>query len=117
MPIDASITIGGVRLKNPIIAGPAEHLIYEAGIRRALDSGVGAVVVKSNNELEAGKDQLERSEYMLLDEHWRPVPWNDKAPRCATLACRSGLTPQPFDEWLERTARLDEHGDAARVER
>jgi dihydroorotate dehydrogenase (NAD+) catalytic subunit len=107
MPIDASITIGGVRLKNPIIAGPAEHLIYEAGIKRALDSGVGAVVVKSNNEAAGGKDQLERAEYMLLDEHWRPMPWNDKAPRSATLACRSGLTPLPFDEWLEQAARLD----------
>ena len=107
MPMDASTTIGGVRLKNPVIAGPAEHLIHEAGIIRALDSGVGAVVVKSNNEVEAGKDQLERSEYTLLNEHWQQIPWNDKAPRCATLACRSGLSPQPFDEWLEQTARLD----------
>ena len=25
----------------------------------------------------------------------------------ATIATRSGLTPQPFDAWLEQTARLD----------
>jgi dihydroorotate dehydrogenase len=25
----------------------------------------------------------------------------------ATIATRSGLTPQPFDQWLEQTARLD----------
>jgi dihydroorotate dehydrogenase len=68
---------------------------------------VGAVVVKSNNESEAGKDQLERAEYTLFDERWRQVAWNDRAPRHATLACRSGLSPMPFAPWLEQAATLD----------
>ena len=107
MTTDLSTRIGAITLKNPIIAGPAEHLIEKSGILRALDSGAGAVVVKSNNEAAGAKDQLERSEYTLLDEHWRQIPWNDRAPRRATLACRSGMSPMPFDAWLEQAATLD----------
>lgn len=102
-----STTIGRVTLKNPLIAGSAEHLIDADGIGRALKAGVGAVVVKSTNETAAGRDQLQRAEYMLLDAHWNRMAWNADAPATAFVACRSGLTPQSFDAWLEQTARLD----------
>jgi dihydroorotate dehydrogenase (NAD+) catalytic subunit len=107
MPLDMTTRVGAVTLKNPLIAAAAEHLIEEAGVRRALRAGVGAVVVKSVNEREAAKDQLQRAEYTVLDEHWRPVAWNASAPMSATIATRSGLTPQSFEAWLEQTARLD----------
>ncbi|MBA4789231.1 MAG: tRNA-dihydrouridine synthase [Rhizobiales bacterium] len=100
-------SIGRVPLKNPLIAGAAEHLIEAEGVRRALKAGVGAVVVKSTNETAAGRDQLQRAEYMLLDESWSPIPWTADAPARACVACRSGLTPLSFDAWLEQTARLD----------
>lgn len=102
-----SITIGGVTLKNPLIAGSAEHHIEADGVRRSLAAGAGAVVVKSTNETAAGRDQLQRAEYMLLDESWTPVRWTAQAPAGAVVACRSGLTPQSFDEWLAQTAELD----------
>jgi dihydroorotate dehydrogenase len=107
MATDLSTRIGGVELKNPIIAGSAEHLTFETGIRRALQTGVGAVVVKSMNEVEAGRDQMERAEYTLLDENWDQVPWGSSAPRNATVACRSGLSPFSFDKWLDQAVRLD----------
>jgi len=107
MSADLTTRVGRVSLKNPLIAAAAEHLIDEAGVRRAIAAGAGAVVVKSINEREGGKDQLQRAEYAVLDDQWRPVPWNASAPMSATIACRSGLTPQSFDEWLEQTARLD----------
>ena len=44
---------------------------------------------------------------MILDEHWRPIPWTTAAPADAYIACRSGLSPQSFEEWLEQTAMLD----------
>jgi dihydroorotate dehydrogenase (NAD+) catalytic subunit len=99
--------VGRVRLKNPIIAGAAEHLIDADGVRRALRAGASAVIVKSTNESQAARDQLQQAEYMVLDENWRPVPWGRLAPKTAFVACRSGLTPQSFDEWLEQTASLD----------
>jgi dihydroorotate dehydrogenase (NAD+) catalytic subunit len=104
--------VGDVELKNPLIAAAAEHLIDADGVRRALKAGVGAVVVKSTNESQAAKDQLQRAEYMVLDEAWRPVPWGPQAPAAATVACRSGLTPQSFDAWLEQTVALDREARA-----
>jgi dihydroorotate dehydrogenase len=104
---DPTTRVGALTLKNPLIAAAAEHLIDEAGVRRALAAGAGAVVVKSINEREAAKDQLQRAEYAVLDELWRPLPWDASAPMSATIACRSGLTPQAFDPWLEQTVRLD----------
>jgi dihydroorotate dehydrogenase (NAD+) catalytic subunit len=105
-------TLGRVTLKNPLIAGSAEHLIEVDGIRRALKAGVGAVVVKSINETDAGRDQLQRAEYMLLDEHWNPLKWGPDAPASAFVACRSGLTPQPFDQWLDQTVQMDREARA-----
>lgn len=102
-----STTIGRVTLKNPLIAGAAEHLIEAEGISQALKAGVGAVVVKSVNESEAARDQLQRAEYVLLDEHWNRVPWGPDAPASAFVACRSGLTPQSFDAWLDQTVQMD----------
>jgi dihydroorotate dehydrogenase len=107
MSNDLTTRVGAVTLKNPLIAAAAEHLIEEAGVRRAIAAGAGAVVVKSVNEREAAKDQLQRAEYAVLDAHWRPVAWNAAAPMSATIATRSGLTPQSFDAWLAQTARLD----------
>jgi dihydroorotate dehydrogenase len=104
--------IGTITLKNPLIAAPAEHLIDADGVRRALAAGVGAVVVKSTNESQAAKDQLQRAEYMVLDHAWRPVPWGREAPPGVTIACRSGLAPQPFDDWLAQTLVLDSEARA-----
>ena len=105
-------TLGRVTLKNPLIAGSAEHLIEANGIRRALKAGVGAVIVKSTNESEAGRDQLQRAEYLLFDEYWNPIEWGPNAPASAFVACRSGLTPQSFDAWLEQTIQMDKEARA-----
>ena len=107
-----NVSVGRTALKNPIIAGSAEHLIAADGVRRALQAGVGAVVVKSTNESERGRDQLQRAEYMLLDDEWREVAWAPDAPSTAFMACRSGLTPQSFEPWLEQTAQLDREAKA-----
>ena len=105
-------TVGRVTLKNPLIAGSAEHLTDAEGIRRALKAGAGAVVVKSTNESDAGRDQLQRAEYMLLDEQWKPINWGPDAPASAFVACRSGLTPMAFDPWLEQTVQMDREARA-----
>lgn len=101
------ITIGSVSLKNPVICGSGEHVMTEAGLQSALDAGVGAVVAKSINETQAAKDQLDRTDYALLDGDWNRLPWDFTAPRNATLACRSGLQKMDFDTWLEIITRLD----------
>ena len=107
MASELGVTIGALRLKNPLIAGAAEHLIEEAGVRRALAAGAAVVVMKSTNEVEAAKVQLDAAEYAVFDETWQRREWNASAPASAFIACRSGLYPDSFDQWLERLARLD----------
>lgn len=104
--------VGRVSLKNPVIAGSAEHLVEADDVRRALRAGAGAVVVKSTNESQAARHQLQCAEYMILDDRWRPLPWTKDAPAHAFFACRSGLSPLSFEAWLEQTARLDREARA-----
>jgi dihydroorotate dehydrogenase len=104
---ELNVTIGRMRLKNPLIAGAAEHLIEEAGVRRALSAGASVVVMKSTNEVAAAKTQLDAAEYAVFDETWRRREWNASAPASAFIACRSGLYPGSFNQWLESVSRLD----------
>lgn len=99
--------VGKTILRNPIIAGPADHFIDDAGVRAAIKTGVGAIVLKSVNETQNAKDQLQSAEYLALDEQWRPVKWGPDAPRATTIANRTGLGPQSFEQWLEQSTRLD----------
>ena len=101
------VSIGALRLKNPLIAGAAEHLIEEAGVRAALDAGAAVVVMKSTNEVEAAKTQLEAAEYAVFDETWTRQEWNTSAPASAFIACRSGLYPGSFDQWLESVSQAE----------
>ena len=103
---------GGVRLKNPVVAGSGEHLIDPAGLRAAIDAGVGAVVMKSTNESPAAKEQLDRTDYVLLDAEWRPLPWDYAPPADASLLCRSGLSPIDFDAWLDLLRETDAYARA-----
>src|ERR1700761_3043124 len=107
MASELGVTIGALRLKNPLIAGAAEHLIEEAGVRRALAAGAAVVVMKSTNEVQAAKTQLDAAEYAVFDETWRRREWNASAPASAFIACRSGLYPGSFDQWLESVSKLD----------
>lgn len=107
MPVRLETSVGAIVLRNPVIAGPAEHLIEPDNVRRALRTGVGAVVLKSTNESEAAREQLERAEYAVFDPEWRAVPWGPEAPAAATIATRSGLPRIPFEQWMEQAVALD----------
>jgi len=104
---DSAVSVGAIALKNPLICGSGEHVMSARGVESALAAGAAAVVVKSANESEAAKRQLDRTDYILLDSAWRPLPWDFDPPPDAQLLCRSGLAQQPFDRWLETAARLD----------
>ena len=105
---DALVTkVGRTTLRNPVIAGPSDHFIDDVGVLAAIRTGVGAIVLKSVNETQNAKDQLQSAEYLALDENWRPVPWGPDAPRGTTIANRTGLGPQSFEQWLDQSIRLD----------
>lgn len=112
MPVSTTVSLGAIELKSPLICGSGEHLIHAQGIRAALVAGAAAVVAKSTNESEAARRQLDRTDYALLDSQWRRLPWDFAPPGDASVLCRSGLAPQPFDEWLAMVASLDRDAKA-----
>src|ERR1700753_1207399 len=101
------VNSGALRPQDPLVAGAAEHLIEEAGVRAALKAGAAVVVMKSTNEVAAAKTQLDAAEYAVFDETWTQREWNASAPSSAFIACRSGLYPGSFESWLESVSKLD----------
>jgi dihydroorotate dehydrogenase (NAD+) catalytic subunit len=104
--------IGSVELLNPVICGSGEHTMTPEGVRAALAEGASAVVVKSTNESEAAKAQLDKTDYALFDSRWQRLPWNFTPPADASLFCRSGLTQTAFEPWLDSAAALDAEAKA-----
>ena len=114
MASDLQVSIGAVALKNPVICASTEAVITRAGLRAALDAGAAAVVMKSTNESPAARRQLEQTDYALLDDDWRVLPWDGNPPRGAHLLCRSGLSPLPFEDWLALAVDADREAHKAR---
>jgi dihydroorotate dehydrogenase len=115
-----AVAVAGLRLKNPVIAGSGEATMTLGGIVAALEAGAAAVVAKSTNGSAAAREQLGTAEYALLDDRWRPMPFDphsagsaDFTPRSVSLFNRSGLVDAPFDRWLETLVE----GDRAARER
>jgi dihydroorotate dehydrogenase len=109
---DLRVTVAGLELKNPLIAGSGEATASEADIRACLEAGAAAVVAKSVNESPAAREQLRAAEYVVLDEHLNARPLGPTG-RSDTLFCRSGLLDVDLDDWAELLARLDEGAAAA----
>lgn len=105
--------ISQVTLKNPVICGSGEQTMNAPSIRAALAAGAGAVIAKSTNESFPAKQQLDKTDYVLLDSEFRRLPWNHQPPPDAMLFGRSGLLQRDFDEWLEELVLLDREAKSA----
>jgi len=99
--------IGSLTLKNPVICGAGEQTMTSAAIKKALATGAGAVVAKSTNESLAAKQQLDKTDYALLDAQWNRLPWDFNPPADASLFGRSGLVQRDFEGWIDELAVLD----------
>ncbi|HEV7132747.1 MAG TPA: hypothetical protein VGN27_03320 [Gaiellaceae bacterium] len=109
---DLRVTVAGLELKSPVVAGSGEATQTAEQIRACLDAGAAAVVAKSTNESDAAKAQLRGAEYALLDEDFVARALGP-ARRGDSLFCRSGLVDEPFEQWVETLAALDRAaGDA-----
>ena len=107
--IDArlKINLGSLPLKNPLICGSGEHLIEEAGIIMALKSGAAAVVAKSTNESKIARQQLDKTDYSMVDQNLTQLDWQKDKGLSTSLFGRSGLISIDSEEWLRTIAHLD----------
>ncbi|MDX6485234.1 MAG: dihydroorotate dehydrogenase catalytic subunit, partial [Gaiellaceae bacterium] len=87
---DLAVTVAGLELKSPVVAGSGESTQTADQIRACLDAGAAAVVAKSTNESDAARAQLRAAEYALLDTNFAARPLGP-AERTDSLFCRSGL--------------------------
>jgi dihydroorotate dehydrogenase (NAD+) catalytic subunit len=109
---DLAVTVAGLRLKNPVIAGSGEATASIEDIGACLAAGAAAVVAKSVNESAAARAQLRAAEYVVLDAELTARPLGP-ASRTDSLFCRSGLLDVDLGEWIAALAALDrEAGDA-----
>ncbi|WP_437880441.1 dihydroorotate dehydrogenase [Pseudomonas sp. LRF_L74] len=99
--------VAALTLKNPVICGAGEHTMTARAIEAALATGAAAVVAKSTNESLAAKQQLDKTDYALLDAAWNRLPWDFEPPADAILMGRSGLLQRDFEPWLDELVRLD----------
>src|SRR5581483_10628152 len=93
---DLSVTVAGLELKSPVVAGSGEATSSAEEICACLEAGAAAVVAKSVNESQAARGQLRAAEYVLLDEHLNARPLG-AAARTDSLFCRSGLLDVDLD--------------------
>jgi dihydropyrimidine dehydrogenase (NAD+) subunit PreA/dihydroorotate dehydrogenase (NAD+) catalytic subunit len=106
---DLSINLGKIHLKNPLICASSEITMTYEGIRSAIDAGAAAVIAKSVNESPAAAAQLDKADYILLDDDFHPVPWTSPDRLRTSLFCRSGLAQTPLGEYLPMLADLDRY--------
>ncbi len=95
-------TIGGMRLRNPVICASGEPVMTEAGIRAALRAGAAGVIAKSVNERPEAAAQLDRADYVELDAAGVP------AAHGVSLFNRSGLAQRDASEWFAAIAAIDQ---------
>jgi dihydroorotate dehydrogenase (NAD+) catalytic subunit len=99
-----AVRLGQLTLPNPVICGSGEPVMTEAGVRAALRAGAAGVIAKSVNEQEAAARQLDRADYLRMDETGSPIAWRAGG---GGLFCRSGLSQREAGEWFSAVARLD----------
>jgi len=104
-----SVELGKLHLKNPLICASSEITMTREGIRAALDAGAAAVIAKSVNESPAAAAQLDKADYILLDDDFQPIPWTSSERLKTSLFCRSGLAQTPLDKYLPMLAELDRY--------
>lgn len=112
--VDLGVHIGGLALRNPVIAGSCEVTMTEAGIKACLDAGAGAVIAKSINESPDAARQLDIADYRMLAPDWSVVPWSaGRTDPTGSFFCRSGLAQTTVDAWVELLERCDAHARRA----
>jgi dihydroorotate dehydrogenase len=111
MPADLEVPLGSLTLKNPLICASGEHVMTEASLRAAIDTGAAAVVAKSAGDSEAARRQLDSAEYASLGPDWAQGI-SDPAIPGGSLLNRSGLVDASFDRWSGLLARVDRYAES-----
>ncbi len=113
---DLSVTIDGVKFKNPVVVGSASPTMNYIGIDKGIKGGAGAAIAKSLfGDSGAVGRKYPRPRYKLYDYKEYPG-YPEKLPRSFTLNSLEECSNFGYDEYMEDINRAkDTVGDSGVV--
>ena len=113
---DLSVTVNGVKFKNPVIVGSATPTMDWRGTKKGIDGGAGGAIVKSLFG-DAGKlgRNFPRPRFMLYDYKNYPG-YPDKLPHSFTLNSLEECSHFGYEEYMKDVDKAKEKiGDNGNV--
>ena len=110
---DLRVNFCGVPFKNPIVVSSIETSDSIDHITKAIDSGVGGVVIKTVTDKPKMSELTRHSKYVVLDDKGEIV--KGKIPRFFVFYARSGYSVRPPEEWASIIRESKKYADAKNV--
>jgi dihydroorotate dehydrogenase (fumarate)/dihydropyrimidine dehydrogenase (NAD+) subunit PreA len=106
---DLSVTIGGIKFKNPVMASAGEPTTDYAHMKAAIEAGAGGVVAKSVAFSPELAKSFDHARWAVVDEN-RKICSRGEYPKMFTFYGRGGIPLEPPD-WIETLRRVQEVAD------
>lgn len=106
---DLSVTINGIKFKNPIMASAGEPTTDYAHMKAAIEAGAGGVVAKSVAFSSDLAKSYDHARWAIIDEN-RKICTRGEYPKMFTFYGRGGIPLEPPD-WIETLQRVQEVAD------
>jgi len=95
---DLSIDFCGIKFKNPIVVSSIEPTNSLDKLKKCVDAGAAAAVVKTLTDTPPMAVLTDHSKYAILNDNGRPI--HGKVPRFFVFYSRSGYSTTPYKEWI-----------------
>ena len=110
---DLKVNFCGVPFKNPIVVSSIETSDSADHIAKAIDSGVGGVVIKTITDKPKMSELTRHSKYAILNDKGEII--KGKVPRFFVFYARSGYSVRPPEEWASIIKEAKKRADAKNV--
>lgn len=110
---DLRVNFCGVPFKNPIVVSSIETSDSLEHITKAIDSGVGGVVIKTVTDKPKMSELTRHSKYAVLNDKGEII--KGKVPRFFVFYARSGYSVRPPEEWASIIKEAKKLADAKNV--
>lgn len=110
---DLRVNFCGISFKNPIVISSIETSDSLEHILKAIDSGVGGVVIKTVTDKPKMSELTRHSKYAILNDKGEII--KGKIPRFFVFYARSGYSVKPPEEWASIIREAKKHADSKNV--
>jgi len=110
---DLRVNFCGIPFKNPIVISSIETSDSIDHITKAIDSGVGGVVIKTVTDKPKMSELTRHSKYAILNDRGEII--KGKIPRFFVFYARSGYSVRPPEEWASIIKEAKKYADAKNV--